>query len=82
MANKLERMGGASQERRLQSIMKLQRDFDLRKTLTVKQATYNLEYGTVSAKTIISYCKQADIPLYDNGQPVVPIKEGINTPKY
>lgn len=55
-------MATSSYEKRQQRIMQLRRLFDLQKVATVKSAMDKFGY---SYTTIIKWCKDGDIPLFD-----------------
>lgn len=57
----LDSMGNASNEKRLQRIMKLRRDFNNQEILTVRAA---MDKYMLSEKTILQYCKEGNIPLW------------------
>lgn len=61
----LSNLANASDEKKMQRIMTLRRLFDLGKIKTVKGAQIKFGY---SESTIRSWCKQGNIPLYDNSK--------------
>ncbi|MBZ2406624.1 hypothetical protein [Liquorilactobacillus hordei] len=68
-----------SNEKRLQRIMKLRRDFNEKKVVTVKSASAATGYAY---STIVKWCKDGDIPLVDiEGKTVVPMTDK-NTPRW
>ena len=60
--NGLTNMGLSSNEAKEQRIMKLRRDFNDKKVITVQGAVEKTGY---SAATIIKYAKEGEIPLWD-----------------
>lgn len=76
----LDNLANASNERRLQTIMKVRRDFNEGIIKTVKSGA--VKY-VVSENTMLKYCKDGDIPMWDTkkNQPVVPLTE-TNTPDW
>lgn len=78
--NGLTNMGLSSNEAKEQRIMKLRRDFNDKKVITVQGAVEKTGY---SAATIIKYAKEGEIPLWDNkkNESVVPINNS-NRPKW
>lgn len=76
----LDSMGNASNEKRLQRIMKLRRDFNNQEILTVRAA---MDKYMLSEKTILQYCKEGNIPLWlgKENKPVVEITNE-NKPKW
>ena len=78
--NGLTNMGLSSNEAKEQRIMKLRRDFNDKKVITVQGAVAKTGY---SAATIIKYAKEGEIPLWDNkkNESVVPINNS-NRPKW
>lgn len=75
----LSTMSNASNERRLQAIMRLRVAFSHQEVVTVASAA---ERFSVSEKTALSYAKEGDIPLLDaSGKPVVEMNP-LNTPAW
>lgn len=80
MTNNNSILGNASNERKLQNIMKLKRLLDFKKVYTVQSAVQKTGY---SEQTIRSWCKQGNIPLFDpkKNTTVVPLTDQ-NKPKW
>lgn len=74
----LSNMANASYERRQQRIMRLRVMFSRQQIVTVDSAMQCLGY---KAQTIIRWCKEGDIPLLYEGQPIVPLTDA-NRPKW
>ena len=74
----LSDMANASYERRQQRIMRLRVMFNRQEIVTVDSAVRRLGYRP---QTIISWCKEGNIPLLDAGQPIVPVTD-VNRPKW
>lgn len=66
----LEIMASASNEKKLQRIMILRRNFLEGKCYTVEAASQLMGLSTA---TIVKYAKEGNIPLYHKGAPVVPV---------
>lgn len=75
----LEDMAQASEEKKLQRIMRLRNDFNHRKVITLRSAVARYGY---SLPTVKKWAKQGNIPLLqDNGEPIVPVTED-NSPAW
>lgn len=75
----LSDLANASNERRLQDIMRLRRLFDDQEVVSVSSAAKRFGY---SEKTIIKWCVDGDIPLcYADGSTVVEVTVD-NQPKW
>lgn len=70
----LDNLANASNERRNQTIMRVRMDFKKGIIKTVKSATNKY---VVSENTMLKYCKDGNIPLWDThkNQPVVPLTD-------
>jgi hypothetical protein len=70
----LNDMANASNERRLQTIMRLEQMFRKQQVVTVMAAMQS--FG-VTKNTILKYCRSGDIPLFDTEKhmTVVPITD-------
>lgn len=70
----LDNLANASNERRLQTIMRVRNDFKKGICRTVKSAC--IKY-VVSETTMKKYCKDGNIPMWDTqkNQPVVPVTD-------
>lgn len=74
----LSDMANASYERRQQRIMRLRGMFNRQQIVTVDSAVQRLGYRP---QTIIKWCKEGNIPLLHEGQPIVPLTDA-NRPKW
>ncbi len=61
-------LGLASNERKEQNIMLLRQAFNQQKVITVEAAA---KYFAMSQATILKWCREGNIPLLAEGQPVV-----------
>lgn len=67
-------MANASNERRLQTIMRLEQLFRKRQVVTVMSA---MQFLGVTKTTVLKYCRSGDIPLFDTEKhaTVVPVTD-------